>query len=376
MVVIYRKYRPKTFSEIIGHKNIVRTLTNAISTGIVSHAYLFYGSRGTGKTTTARLLAKALNCVKNIGADQQKSASANYEPCNNCISCNDINENRAMDLIEIDAASNRGIDEMRNLKEGINIVPVKSKYKIYIIDECHQLTKEASNALLKTLEEPPPYAIFILCTTEYLKVLPTIISRCQRFEFKKLTLSEIVKRLELICKKENVKTESGAMELIAKAAEGSVRDSESLLDEVINLEDKEISKKEIEEILGIVGIKAVSKIIDFLAEKNEKDAIEYLEDIQKSGMDIENFLKKLISYLHNLLLTKINPEILNKDTIFTKEEKENLKKQEGNFSTEDLKQMLKIFLDVQEKIRWSDLPRLPLEIAVMDAIKAINLKKQ
>ena len=376
MVVIYRKYRPKIFSEIVGQENIVRTLTNAISMGIVSHAYLFYGSRGTGKTTTARLLAKALNCTDKQQTTNNKQQTTNYEPCNQCASCVEINENRAMDLIEIDAASNRGIDEMRNLKEGINIVPAKSKHKVYIIDECHQLTKEASNALLKTLEEPPPYAIFILCTTEYSKVLPTIVSRCQRFEFKKLNLPEIVKRLDFICGREGVKAESGALELIARTAEGSVRDSESLLDEVINLEDKEISKKEVEEILGIVGIRAVSKLVDFLSEKNERDAVEELEDAQKRGADIENFLGKLISYLHNLLLVKISPEVLGKDTVFTKEEKENLKNQEKNFSTEELKKMLKIFLDVQERIRWSDLPRLPFEIAIMDAIEAIDLKQE
>lgn len=372
MVVIYRKYRPKIFSEIVGQENIVRTLTNAISMGIVSHAYLFYGSRGTGKTTTARLLAKALNCTDKQQTTNNKQQTTNYEPCNQCASCVEINENRAMDLIEIDAASNRGIDEMRNLKEGINIVPTKSKYKVYIIDECHQLTKEASNALLKTLEEPPPYAIFILCTTEYSKVLPTIISRCQRFEFKKLTLSQIIKKLDFICKKEGVKAESGALELIARTAEGSIRDAESFLDEVINLEDKEITKKETEEILGIVGVRIVSLLVDFLIKKDKKGAIEYLEGTQERGVDIENFSKKLISYLHNLLLVKINPQILGKDTIFTKEEEENLKKQEKNFSAEELKEILKIFLNVQNQIKWSDLPRLPFEIAVMDVIEQLT----
>ena len=372
MVVIYRKYRPKTFSEIVGQENIVRTLANAISMGIISHAYLFYGSRGTGKTTMARLLAKALNCEKRQQTTNNKQLTTNFEPCNKCISCQEINQGNALDLIEIDAASNRGIDEMRNLKEGINIVPTKSKYKVYIIDECHQLTKEASNALLKTLEEPPPYAIFILCTTEYSKVLPTIISRCQRFEFKKLTLSQIIKKLDFICKKEGVKAESGALELIARTAEGSIRDAESFLDEVINLEDKEITKKETEEILGIVGVRIVSLLVDFLIKRDKKEAIEYLEEIQERGVDIENFSKKLISYLHNLLLVKINPQILGKDTIFTKEEEENLKKQEKNFSAEELKEILKIFLEVQNKIKWSDLPRLPFEIAVMDVIEQLT----
>jgi len=377
MSVLYRKYRPKTFSEIVGQENVVKTLTNAISMAMVSHAYLFYGPRGTGKTTVARLLAKAVNCTgKNKTASGQREE---YEPCNKCISCLEINEGRAIDLIEVDAASNRGIDEMRNLREGVGIVPTKSKYKIYVIDEAHQLTKEASNALLKTLEEPPAHAIFILCTTEFSKILPTISSRCQRFEFKKLNLGQIIKRLEIISNKEKVDIEKEGLILIARTAEGSVRDAENLLDEVIITSSKRrrelIKKEDIEEILGIVGTELVSRFVEFLIKKDEKEALKYLSQTFNRGIDIENFSKKLSAYLRDLLLMKINPQIFKEKIVFTKEEEENLKRQGKEFSQENLKEIMRIFLEAHNQIKWSDLPQLPLELAVIDSIKKVTNDK-
>jgi DNA polymerase-3 subunit gamma/tau len=241
-LVLYRKYRPKRFAEIVGQEHVVRTLTNAIASGMVSHAYLFAGPRGCGKTTIARLLAKAVNC-KN-----RKEGEA--EPCNQCDSCLEINQGNAMDLIEIDAASNRGIDEIRDLRDGIRFVPTKSKYKVFIIDESHQLTREAANALLKTLEEPPSHAIFVLATTEVHKMIPTIVSRCQRFDFRRLKVPEIIGRLETILEKEKINFEKEALNLIALAASGSIRDAESLLDEVVSFSGKErVVKKEIVETL-------------------------------------------------------------------------------------------------------------------------------
>jgi len=365
MAVLYRKYRPHNFSEIVGRDHIKKTLKNAILMKMVSHAYLFYGQRGTGKTTIARLLAKAINC--------EKRKETEFEPCLKCQSCIEISKGNAMDLIEIDAASNRGIDQIRDLKEGINIVPTRSKYKVYIIDECHMLTKEASNALLKTLEEPPGHVIFVLCTTEYAKVIPTISSRCQRFEFKKINLRQIVDKLSLICKKEKVKAQIEALELISQNADGSFRDAESLLDEVINAEDKEITKNEVEDILGIVGVVPISQMVDFLAKKDKKETLEHIGKIMESGMDIENFSKKLISYLHDLLLIKINPDLLGKgEIIFTKEEIDNLKNQEKYFSESQLKNMIKKFILACQQIKLSNFPQLSIEIAAIEAIDALN----
>jgi len=199
-LVLYRKYRPQTFGEVIGQEHIVQTLTNSIKGNNISHAYLFSGPRGSGKTTIARLFAKAINCQDRISNTQHPTSS--YEPCNKCSSCLEIMAGKSIDLIEIDAASHRGIDDVRELREGIKFAPVKSKYKIFIIDECHQLSKDAANALLKTLEEPPAHAIFLLATTESHKMIPTILSRCQKFDFRRLKVSEIIKKLEFISKKE------------------------------------------------------------------------------------------------------------------------------------------------------------------------------
>lgn len=362
--VLYRKYRPKNFSEVVGQENIVKTITNAIKNDKVSHAYLFYGPRGCGKTTLARLIAKSLNC--------QNREKNSFEPCNKCNSCFEINEGNAIDLIEIDAASNRGIDEIRDLKEGINVVPVKSKYKVYIIDEAHQLTKEASNALLKTIEEPPDYAIFILCTTEYAKIIPTIASRCQQFEFKKLTVPQIVEKLDFICKKEGLKCEKGALEIIAKKSEGAIRDAESFLNKIIAIEDKDIKEKEVKEILGMMGMESLSKFVEFLARKDEKGAIFFVNEIYQSGLDVETFIKELMSYLRDLLLAKINPQVFNDKEFFTKEEEKLLNQQKELFKEKELVEILKIFLDVQNQIKWQDNPILSLEIGIIESMEVMK----
>ena len=232
-LVLYRKYRPQTFEEVVGQEHVVQTLTNSIKANNISHAYLLCGPRGSGKTTIARLFAKAINCLaRKATAEGEKPQS--FEPCNKCDSCLEIMASRSMDLVEIDAASHTGVDDVRQLIEGIKFAPVKSKYKIFIIDECHQLSKSASNALLKTLEEPPAHAIFILATTEVHKMLPTILSRCQKFDFKRLQVPEIIKKLQFISKKENVKFDESALSLIALNSRGSFRDAESLMDECLS----------------------------------------------------------------------------------------------------------------------------------------------
>jgi DNA polymerase-3 subunit gamma/tau len=362
-LVLYRKYRPQTFTEFVGQEHVVQTLTNAISSGMISHAYLFSGMRGTGKTTLARLLAKAVNC--------QNRKENEFEPCNKCSSCLEIMEGRSMDLIEIDAASHRGIDDVRELRDGIRFVPTKSKYKVFIFDEAHQLSKDAANALLKTLEEPPSHAIFILATTEIHRMIPTIVSRCQRFDFQKLTLPEIRRKLEIISKKEKINIESPALELIALNAEGSMRDAESLLDQVFILSGnsgQEIKAKDIRDLLGLVEIELVSKFTDFLYQKKASEAINFLNEITEKGLNLEEFAKTLINYLRKALILKImgidgNPIISG----LTKEELQKLNGQAKNFKEEELKRILNLFVGAGNKMKYSPIPQLPLELAIIES---------
>lgn len=364
-LALYRKYRPQTFSEIIGQEHIVQTLTNAISSGMISHAYLFSGPKGSGKTTIARLLAKAVNC--------QNRKDGEAEPCNKCSSCLEIIEGRSMDLIEIDAASHRGIDEIRELKNGIRFVPTKSKYKVFIIDESHQLTKEAANALLKTLEEPPAHAIFVLATTELQKILPTILSRCQRFDFRKLTLPEITKKLELIAKSEKAKIEKSALELIALNSGGSIRDAESLLDQVLIFtetpdKDKTIKSEDIKDLLGLVDLSSISQFVDFISQKKAAEAIDFLNKTLEDGYDPQEFAKALIRYLRQALLSQISPD-LNNPIIsgLTKEEAEKLQNQSANFKKEELQRIINLFLEAENKMKYSSIPQLPLELAAIES---------
>ena len=361
-LVLYRKYRPQSFSDFVGQEHIITTITNEIGSDTVSHAYLFCGPRGTGKTTLARLLAKAVNC-------QNRKAGA-FEPCNKCDSCLDISGGRSIDLIEIDAASNRGIDEMRELKEGIKFSPVKSKYKFFIIDESHQLTKEAANALLKTLEEPPAHAIFVLATTEAHKMIPTIISRCQRFDFRKLTVPELAGRLEKIAKLENVKITPKALELIAVNATGAVRDALSFLDQItaFGTEGKEISAQEVKSLLGLVEIETVSKLIDLIIKKDNSLALGFLNEVADGGMDLSEFSKATINYLRQILVTKIMGAENSIVTGLTKEEIKRMSDQAAQFQETDLQRIINLFLDAENKMKYSPIPQLPLELAVLESI--------
>jgi len=368
-LVLYRKYRSKIFSEIVGQEHIIQTLTNAVSEGMVSHAYLFFGPRGTGKTSIARLLAKAVNC--------QSRKEKEFEPCNKCSSCLEIDQGRAIDLIEIDAASHRGIDEIRELRDGIKFAPTKSKYKVFIIDECHQLSKDAANALLKTLEEPPSHAIFILATTEIHKMIPTILSRCQRFDFRKLTAPEIIKKLKFISQKEKIKIEEKALNLIALNSEGSIRDAEGFLDQALAFaglqKQKEIKAEDIRDLLGIVEMNLVGQFVDFIAEKDSKKAIDFLNKALDRGCDPQEFSKTLINYLRQALLLKISSDFQN-PLIFslTEEEKERFRNQIKVFEEKDIRNLLNLFMEAETKMRYSSIPQLPLELAT---IEAISLRK-
>ncbi|MBU1877000.1 DNA polymerase III subunit gamma/tau [Patescibacteria group bacterium] len=367
-LVLYRKYRPQNFFDVVGQEHIIKTLTNAITSGMISHAYLFDGPRGTGKTTVARLLSKAINCQDLKGS----------EPCNKCSSCLEITNNQSMDLIEIDAASHRGIDDIRELREGIKFAPSKLKYKVFIVDECHQLSKDASNALLKTLEEPPAHAIFILATTEIHKMIPTIISRCQRFNFRKLTIEEIIQRLEKIIKAEKVKIEKAALELIAIYSSGSIRDAESLLDQVLtfsNDSQKEIKAEDIKNILGLVEVEAISQLIDLIFQKKSSQAINFLNDVLEKGIDVSELIKAIVNYLRQGLILKITDVQENQSSIITgltKEEFQNLKKQVAGLSDQQIQKILNSFLEASGKIKYSPIPQLPIELAIIESIEYLG----
>jgi DNA polymerase-3 subunit gamma/tau len=366
-LVLYRKYRPQSFKEVIGQEHVVQTLTNAISDGMISHAYLFSGPKGSGKTTIARILAKAVNCQHPTSNTQHPIS--NYEPCNKCSSCLEIMEGRSIDLIEIDAASHRGIDEIRELRDGIRFAPVKSKYKVFIIDECHQLSKDAANALLKTLEEPPSHAIFILATTEVHKMIPTIISRCQRFDFRRIQVPEIIRKLESIAEKEGIKFEKSALSLIALNSRGSFRDAESLMDECISFSGQTslIKTENIKELLGIIEVGQISKFVDFLIKKDAKEAILFLNFMVDQGIDIQEFAKTLVYYLRQLLLLKINPAFLNPETSgLNAEELQTMKNQTTTLAEKDIQNTLQLFIEAENKIKYASIPQLPLELAIVD----------
>jgi DNA polymerase III subunit gamma/tau len=360
MQTLYRKYRPKNFSEVIGQTHIVRTLTNAIKNGRVGQAYLFTGPRGTGKTSIARILAKTVNCEK----------IKDSITCEKCPSCELINSNQTLDIIEIDAASNTGVDNIRELRETIALRPTTLKYKIYIIDEVHMLSTGAFNALLKTLEEPPSHVIFILATTEIHKVPETIISRCQRFDFARLPLENIVEKLSLIAASEKVKIEKEALEMIAISAEGGMRDAESLMAQIISLEDKNITSKEVEEILGTTDRKFALELADLIFQKKSQEALSKINTLSEDGYDLEIFAKTFLNFLRQLMLLRIDP-ILKKHFVWEMPQEE-LKKILGLTEQAELSEIIStinLFLEAKEKIPRSIIPQLPLEIAIIKSTR-------
>ncbi len=293
-ITLYRKYRPKDFSEIAGESDIVKTLKNSLDNDRISHAYLFSGPRGVGKTTSARLIAKGVNCLKN---------GISSSPCNECENCREIDNGSFIDLIEIDAASNRGIDEIRELKDKINYQPSKGRKKIYIIDEVHMLTKEAFNALLKTLEEPPEHVIFILATTEPDKILPTIISRCQRYDFKSLTYTEVKDKLSEICRGENVEIDEGSLGLIYESSGGSMRDAISILERVIiTYLGEKIDEDKCSEVIGITSKTLLKEFLGIVKGNRVSEGAVFLDKLWLDSLDIEKFFKDFGKYIKNLVL--------------------------------------------------------------------------
>jgi len=292
--VFYRKWRPQTLSEVVGQEPVTQTLRHAVESGKIAHAYLFCGPRGTGKTSMARILAKAVNCPNQAGG----------EPCNACDMCRSVTEGRALDVIEIDAASNRGIDEIRSLREKANYAPSLARYKVYIIDEVHMLTEAACNALLKTLEEPPPHVIFVLATTEAHKVLGTIVSRCQRFNFHRLRQTEIMDKLKLICKKEEIHIEPASLELIARAATGSLRDAENILQQMITCYGNRIELDQVQAELGISRDSRVRELARCVVSRDVTAGLKIVNSLNSDGLDLRQFNLGLVEYLRGLLLAK------------------------------------------------------------------------
>lgn len=363
-LALYRKYRPRRLADLVGQDYLVEIFSNAAKKNKLAHAYIFYGPKGTGKTTTARLVAKLANCLTMSNLIQKG------EPCNACSVCREIDAGKAMDVIEIDAASNRGIDEIRNLRESIHLSPASYRCKIFIIDEAHMLTKEAFNALLKTLEEPPEHVILILATTEYEKIPATICSRAQRFHFQKLSVSDIVKKLKFITDKENFKIKNDALELIAAAAEGGLRDAESLLDQVTSSNyggSTLIDLKMVENIIGRVGSRRVIELCDFLASKNLNGALGYLHQLNNGGANLVDLNKELLNYLRRVLTLNCDKSmetVLAKD--LTGDELMHIKLHSQKFSQQQLINLVKSLIRAYSEMRYSPFPHIPLEVAIIE----------
>src|SRR5580693_3480675 len=360
--VIARKWRPQTFSDLVGQSHVTSTLANAIKNDRVAHAYIFSGARGVGKTTAARILAKALNCVK----------GPTPEPCGECDSCKEIAAGTSLDVIEIDAASNRGIDQIRELREMVRYAPAAARHKVVILDEAHMLTGEASNALLKTLEEPPDRVIFVMATTEPENLVDTIRSRSQHFHFRALTFSEITGRLEEIATKEDLKIEPGALAVIARMAEGSLRDALSLLEQARAYCGDTIPDKEVRELLGVVPDDALNELVGAIASGSTDRALALVHSFQKEGRNLQHFCREAIRHFRNLLVARVSGA--DSDLIAaTRDQRPALARAAAEFSEEDLTRFFQILLQTDDSLRRAPDPRVHLEMGLLRLINAGRL---
>jgi DNA polymerase-3 subunit gamma/tau len=360
--VIARKYRPQQFDAVIGQDVIMTTLKNAIEQKRIGHAYLFSGVRGVGKTTSARILAKALNCV----------TGPTPTPCETCDSCNEIRNGNSVDVIEIDAASNRSIDDVRQLRENVKYRPSRDRYKIYIIDEAHQLTDDAWDALLKTLEEPPDHVVFIFATTERHKLKPTILSRCQNFSFRTLSYHEIYRSLEQICAQEKIQITPAALSMLSRSAEGSIRDAQSLLDQVISFCGESIDESKIRELLGFVSQEYLDRLSAALIARDTTAVLKLVDDLIRAGFDPRHFSREAIHHIRNLMILRVagaQSELLE----LPADEIERLSKVASNFSEEDLVRFFHLLTRTENDLKWSTHPRLHLELGLVKLVQAARL---
>ncbi len=344
------------FEDVVGQGHVTRTLRNALATNRLAHAYLFSGQRGCGKTTTARILAKAVNCPHPIDGN----------PDNECDICREITEGRSFDVLEIDGASNRGVEEIRNLRDSVRYAPAKGKYKVYIIDEVHMLTKEAFNALLKTLEEPPSHVLFIFATTEIHKLPATILSRCQRFDFRRIAIQEIIGNLKGIAKEEAVTIDDDALLLIAKRADGSLRDAQSLFDQIVSLCGKEITHQQILDALNIVDQEVYFRVTSLIKARDAKGGLDLVEELMSGGHDIKEFLNGLTEHLRNILVAKAtqSTDLLETSDLYKKRYAEEMQR----FSIADLLRLQRLAGSTESAIRWSSQPRFKLEADLIQMI--------
>ncbi|HXN72692.1 MAG TPA: DNA polymerase III subunit gamma/tau [Candidatus Acidoferrales bacterium] len=360
--VIARKYRPQTFTEIVGQQHVTRTLANAIGSNRVAHAYIFSGVRGVGKTTTARILAKALNCANGPTAD----------PDNTCDSCREISAGTSLDVLEIDAASNRGIDQIRELREMVRYAPASSRYKVVILDEAHQLTDEASNALLKTLEEPPDRVVFILATTQAEDLADTIKSRAQLFQFRSLTFKEIAEEIERIVREEKLQIEPGAVAVLARAAEGSLRDGLSLLEQAISYSDDTVTDAQVRELLGVVAENVLDDLVEAIATQSAERALGLVHRLIGEGQNLQHFCREAIRHFRNLLVARVCGA--SSDLVAApSDERARLSEQAAKFSEEDLTRFFNILLATDDDLRKKPDPRLHLELGLLKLVNAQRL---
>jgi DNA polymerase III subunit gamma/tau len=360
--VIARKWRPQTFADLVGQTHVTETLANAIKNDRVAHAYIFSGARGVGKTTAARILAKALNCVK----------GPTSEPCGECDSCKEIAAGTSLDVIEIDAASNRGIDQIRELREMVRYAPAASRHKVVILDEAHMLTGEASNALLKTLEEPPDRVVFVMATTEPENLEDTIRSRSQHFHFRALTFLEITDRLKYIAQKEKLKIDDGALSVIARMAEGSMRDALSLLEQARAYCGDDIKDKEVRELLGVVPEDALQELVESISGQSAERALGLVHRFQKEGRNLQHFCREAIRHMRNLLIARVCGA--NSDLIAaTPEQRPGLEKAAALFTEEDLTRYFQILLQTDNEVRREMDPRVHLEMGLLRLVNAARL---